>query len=212
MKTMFHVLFSMVIVMGIAGFAHADLSIFDSHTILDDRGTVGDVTDDLFIYRNLPRFLDMTYAQQLASIGLLNTELDGFGPWQNNWHLAGLDEMQGLFDHMMLAVDADRTFAAPVYVSSFPTYYYSGRYEVAVNKDNPPGQSGTTPGHMWFEVYGDGVSSPKWSKEQDSVYDSSLYDGAWAVANRTVVPVPSAMLLGILGLSCSGWCIRRKHS
>ena len=74
---------TLLLLFGVVGIADADLTLFSPQIVLDDRGTPGP-SDDLFFFRDLARFGDMTYAEQLTSIAALNTELSGLGPWQDN--------------------------------------------------------------------------------------------------------------------------------
>ena len=181
----------LVLFVSLSGIARADLSQYSVQIVLDDRGTAS-LSDDLFFYRDLSRFSDMTYAQQLLSIDALNTELSGAGPWQDNWHLATSAEMQGVsIDHW---VDVPNVF-----LPSDGANLFAGRYDST-------GAPGT---HMVFEVYPFG--SPPWAKNSYAMPDDSSdpTKGAWAVTNY--VPVPGAFLLGMLGLSVAGVKLR-KHA
>jgi hypothetical protein len=186
---LFFVFASFALLFSYFGMANAALLVFSSDVVVDNRGTAA-LTDDLFFYRDLSRFSDMTYAEQLVSIDALNTELNGAGPWNNNWHLATSSEMSGLF--------ADSLGVTGVFLPSVGSDYFAGRYEVAVIKDEPE--------HMWYEVIL--MSGGVTYTEQDSIPDSSDYDGAWAVATYRV-PEPSTLLLVITSLAGMIWQQRR---
>lgn len=178
-------------VSGVSGIANAGLSVFGPQIVLDDNGTPGQ-SDDLYFFRDLSRFGDMTYVEQLASIDLLNVELSGAGPWQNDWHLAGAAEMR--------AVLTDYWTEVPdVFLPSYGTDFV-GRYDYVY----PPS------GHHAYEVIVTG-GSPPLSHDIYGVSDTSDYPllGAWAVA--TPVPSPSSAALLLLGVSIVGWGKRRRH-
>jgi hypothetical protein len=180
----------LVLVVSVSGIAHADISQYSSQIVLDNRGTAS-LSDDLFFFRDLSRFSDMTYAEQLVSINALNTELSGAGPWLDNWHLATPAEMQGVsIDHWVDVPD--------VFLPSDGVDLFAGRYE----------DIGAPDTHMVFEVYPFGT--PPWAKNSYSMPDGSSDStkGAWAVANY--VPAPGAFLLGMLGLSVAGLKLRKS--
>lgn len=184
MKQVLRLFSVLLIALLYSGQAPASLLQYNSQVVLDDRGTASE-SDDLFFFRDLSRFSDMTYAEQLTSVGLLNSELAGLGPWAANWHLANPDEMTNLFDDFVTVPD--------VFLPSYGTGYV-GRYEEIPGPD----------GHLAYEVYVGG--SPPVTHELYEVLDSSAYPllGAWAVANYRA-PVPEAatvylLLIGLLSL------------
>jgi len=170
MKAKMIVLISLLLI-SISSTAHAGLYQYSSQIVIDDRDTAN-LMDDLIFYRDLSRFSDMTYAEQLVSIDALNTEISGAGPWQDNWHLATSAEMQGV------SID-DWVNVPNVFLPSDGVDLYAGRYESI-------GAPGT---HMVFEVYPSG--SPPWSKNSYGMPDTSSdpTKGAWAVANYQPMPV-----------------------
>ncbi len=190
--------FVVVLLFVLVGPAQATLSVFNSQIVLDDRDTPG-TDDDLYFFRDLTRFANMTYAEQLASIDALNTELSGAGPWQDNWHLALPWEMGsgvGIFDKY---TDVPGLFT-PTDVFERSTGY-RGRYEETAS----PGT------HHVFEVwtYLDGY--PPITKEIYYMFDTNGQgvEGAWAVASR--IPAPGSMLLGALGLGMIGRLTRGRR-
>ena len=164
------------------GHVNATLIQYSPLVVQDDRGTVS-ALDDLFFFRDLSRFSDMDYAAQLASISLLNTELDGLGPWGNNWHLASGDEMSNLFSDFVSVPD--------VFLNSGGADSYIGRYEEIPLPDK----------HLVYEVLVTG-GFPPITHELYGALDSSASPtlGAWAVANyRGEVPEGSALYLFAIG-------------
>lgn len=193
MKLIINVVCVLALFIGYAGTSNATLIQYSPDAVLDDQGT-SDLSDDLYFYRDLSRFSDMTYTEQLASISLLNSELDGAGPWAN-WHLAGVAEMSNVFSDFVSVPD--------VFLPSFGSSY-TGRFE------DTPGAGA----HYAYEVYVTG-GSPPITHEIYEVSDSSAYPlmGAWAVAGYRPFPVPesSGWLLFIAGLVGLRFIKRRKE-
>jgi len=138
----------------------------------------------------------MTYANQLASVNLLNTELSGATPWLDNWHMATTAEMANLF--------ADFVTIPDVFLPSYGSDSYVGRY----------GQTGAPGEHMVYEVL---VSSsfPPITHDQYDVPDSSAYPllGAWAVANYNPRPIPAPPTVLLVGVGILGFAtIKRRFS
>lgn len=187
MKRLLFVMCASLLWLGFTTSSSATLLVQSPQIVVDDQGTAS-LTDDLYFYRDLSRFSDKSYAQQLASIALLNTELSGLGPWADNWHLASSSEMSNLF--------SDFVSVPNVFLPSFGTTNYVGRFE-----DTPgPGA------HYVYEVLIG--SSPPISHEIYEVSDASAYPllGAWATANYRGMPVPepysfALMVLGIAAIS-----------
>ena len=173
--------------------AHATLSQYSTQIVVDDQGTSA-LTDDLFFYRDLSRFSDMTYMEQVTETDLLNTELSGSGPWLDNWHLATSAEMANLF--------ADFISVPDVFLPSYGTDSYVGRY----------GQTGAPSEHMVYEVI-ESSGFPPITHEKYDKLDSSSYPllGAWAVATYNPRQVPEPMPLILLGMGILALAAAKKY-
>ena len=173
----------------LAGMAHADLSVH-GQTVVDDRGTAGDPSDDLYFYRDLSAFTNMDYNEQKTAIAGLSAILSGTGPWR----MATSADMGGIIGNASQVMDT--------FLPSYGTDWWKARYD----------QLGATPSggpdeYMIYEII-DG--SPPYTEQYDkpwSLEEPSL--GAWAVTN--VVPIPGAVLLGTLGLAVAGYRLRRSR-
>jgi len=194
MKRFVLVVFVLMMSLGFASVSYAALIQYNSDIVLDDNGTPS-LSDDLFFYRDLSRFSSMSYSDQLTSIGLLDTELSGVGPWANAWRLASVSDMSNLFDDFVTVPD--------VFLPSFGSGY-TGRFE------DTPGAGA----HYAYEVLVTG-SSPPITKEIYEVSDSSAYPlmGAWAVASYSGLPVsePGSLMLMVAGLAAIGFVRRKRH-
>lgn len=177
----------LILLLGNVVTSSASLIQYSTDVVLDDQGT-SVLTDDLYFYRDLSRFSDLTYTEQLASITLLASELDGFGPWAN-WHLASVTEMSNVFSDFVSVPD--------VFLASSGSSF-TGRFE------DSPGAGA----HYAYEVYVTG-GSPPITHEIYEVSDSSAYPlmGAWAVAGYRPLPVPEplALLLLVAGFAVIGF-------
>lgn len=170
--------------------ANATFIILNNDVVQNDRGTA-DVTDDLFYYRDLSRFANMTYAEANTSIALLNSELSGGGPWNNDWHMVGVAEIDELQSPHILEV-------VSVFYPSYGTDSWVGRTSML----DAPGN------HLVHEILDNGGGSPPYLTDMYGVPDTSDYPllGAWAVATYgggVRVPEPATLLLlgtGLLGI------------
>jgi hypothetical protein len=176
--------------------AQAGLSVLTSGL---DKVTY-DSTANAYWYWNLADTTNETYAQQVTFATGLNAGSGYFG--LTNWHMASETEMAGLWTNP--AADIGGSFNP---TETSPNKMWDGRYNYV------PGWAGTG-WHSNANVTLKGVSS--WGKDMDgsTVNDVWVYGsvGAWITASETPapVPLPGALLLGSIGLSCAGWRLRRS--
>ncbi len=145
-------------------------------------------------YTMVGDFVNMTYAEQLLEIANLNVVT--YGGIAEGWHLATRSEMETLWEY-----DASVIAGSFGGTGSMRTY---GRYESVPSTDNH------YVGQVWYSDYWH-----KWLKNNlTALYTANDYTaysntGAWIVTDQAVVPVPGAVLLGMLGLSVAGIKLRK---
>lgn len=160
----------------------AGLTAYDANVVRYDRNNV-DPTDDLFFYRDLSRFYNMTYDAQITSILLLNTELAGVGnPWANDWRLANGADLAELRAGGGGWIDVLSVF------NPGGSTILKGRTNVPAPPD---------PAHVVWEVYSS--DSPPFSQEQYAKDDADMFPtiGAWAVASYEEKPLPITVEIDI---------------
>ena len=147
---------------------------------------VSDSVTGLVWYADLSHFVSKTYSEQLEQIDDLNTD-SYFGV--TDWHIASEDELLDLFCY-------DPSDLGNVFAPS-ATGWWHGRWE-NLHEVNPWGISrryAVGDGTSFFSPYGPFIL--------DSEINSEV--GAWVVGT----PVPSAVLLGTIGLSVAGLKLRK---
>jgi hypothetical protein len=149
-------------------------------------------------YWNLADFVNKTYTEQ-------NTAIAGLGRYGNlagGWHMATGAEITQLWGYD--ASDIGAAFNL-TYDDDIDTWW-AGRYDKALPNYSPPS-------HYFAAVkyYKGPASWFRGSLDIDWTIDADRYPhiGAWVTTDAPVVPVPAAVLLGILGLSVAGLKLRK---
>ena len=178
----------------------ADLIVYDY--LENGEEVVLDTETGYHWYRNLADLQDMTYGEQMLAVEYLNH--NDFGNIAGGWHFATRQELRTLWNY--LAPEIGEAFVPSLVDSS--SYYWSGRYRRFVSQ---------TPAHYHAHV-SCSLPGPVWQKT--GLMDSFVYNdahggivgGAWVTTDAPIIPVPSAILLGGIGISFSGWLLRRRTS
>lgn len=182
---------ALAIVFFLAGAANATMMLYNDQVVWEDMGTA-DVTDDLFFYRDLSRFTEMTFAEQVAEMALLDTELAGIGPWNNDWHhVVEIPEVTAIKNNATEVVDLFLPSYDIDFIGRIGTGYEDPDYHHVVE-------------HLLMDFGG----GPHWYTEQYLASDEAAYAalGAWAVATYggpVAVPEPATVILlftGLIGL------------
>lgn len=146
-------------------------------------------------YWNMGDFLNMTYFEQKTAI----TGLGTYGNIAGGWHMATGSE----FGHL------SGTVPAPQAIASFGAWSYNPGWEVSGRYDSPHDDNS----HFIAAVYTTSTwAAATWSLVDVIDYVDHLPDprlAAWVVSDHAVIPVPGAVLLGILGLGAAGLKLRK---
>ncbi len=151
-------------------------------------------------YSNLDHFTNMTYAEQTTTIAHLGT----YGNIAGGWHMATQSEMDTLWANSAQSIWDSFSETGILYGTAPLKSVVSGRYEEIVSVSE----------HAVATLYSYLAAGTAW---KGGVPDSSVHDtnpdyylGAWVVSDHPVIPVPGAVLLGILGLGVAGLKLRKN--
>ncbi len=147
------------------------------------------------------------YAGQLADIALLSP-IVGY----RDWHLASAGEFEALVDAATVATDPYLDLSrfqqfVPTKTTSSDQYW-----EGVIEELYFPGFHVTQTVEWWVYAGVEGAPDMEWDVVEGYMNDTDApwpSPGAWVCAQP--VPVPGAVILGVLGLGSSGWLIRRKR-
>lgn len=189
-------IFCLVFVLLLTISAQADLIVQDY--LENGQKVVLDDATGYHWYWNLNDFTSMTYDDQITAISDLNVVT--YGNIAGGWHLASEAEKETLRAYDLSAI-ADSF--QPTYFDVVPgeTSWFA-RYE-------QPGESPDTHNAYAIDYYFNPAAPDNPGVYVDYHFEASDmaandYWGAWVVSDHAVVPVPGAVLLGILGLGAVG--------
>lgn len=127
----------LLLLMVLSGTAFSELVVIQSNpSVIYD-----DIAKQYWI-RNMNRFTNMTYDEQMVGVALLNepgSDVEN-GPW-GNWHIASLEEMQGIVNGNGFLAMSDIFFPSvcpDVEESCETNAGYYGRYEQAIETEYGP--------------------------------------------------------------------------
>ncbi|MHC4594333.1 MAG: hypothetical protein ACYS19_05235 [Planctomycetota bacterium] len=148
-------------------------------------------------YSSLPDFTGQTYATLAANIAALGT----YGNIDGGWRLATQSEIEALFTNSPAAIAA--SFARTNW-AAFGNISWHGRTAVALEVGTH--QSAVVVYDIFRGTY-------RLEPDAGAIPDSfqASYIGAWVTSSAPVVPVPSAVILGTIGLGFSGWLLRKQQ-
>lgn len=190
-------IFAVAVLILSTGSVRADLIVQDY--LGNVQTVVLDTATGYHWYADLTDFTNMTLEEQTSEI----SGLGNYGGINGGWHMADTTEMEGLwsYDSEVIAGAFEPTFGENKY-----GYYadWEGRY----NSDSLVGSD-----HYWALI--DAHVGFSYYKSPIETYCNGFDDwryaatGAWVTTHNAVVPVPSAVLLGILGLGAVGFKLRK---
>jgi hypothetical protein len=143
-------------------------------------------------YWSLTDFTNMTYAEQIAKIDTL----DSYGNIAGGWHLATMDEMESLWKY-------DASVIGPSFRWTGTSTERRGRFE------SVPTAGLHEVGLVWYTDYWKTWFKSGLLDQTGADEIPSNYLGAWVVSDQAVVPLPGAVLLGVIGLCAAGVKLRK---
>jgi len=166
--------------------------------------TVYDTEARRYWIRDLTMFNSRTYDEQITDIAALGGSPGVDGPW----HMATTSDMEELWSYEFTDITAYFLPTTLRYQEPYPgneqDYWYA-RYD-----------EGHRAGYHRIAIIRTDDPAPPigWPLGVFEMPDSSndLYFGAWVASEVIPVPVPSALLVGGIGLSMAGWKLRRRRT
>lgn len=158
-----------------------------------------DTVTGKYWYWNLPDFTGMDHYQQVAAIA----NLDYLG--NDDWHMASWSEFDAIWNNYT---------ANEIFNAFAPTVYYSDLVQVIGRIDHIWGAVGP-PRQLWAWVALE-VDTQIYFGELDPAsaiepWMSGPGLSAWITTDSIIVPEPSTILFGIIGVGCVNWILRRKR-
>ena len=163
------------------------------HEYVPDQPVVYDDVAGLYWDPNLPRFVNMTYDQQMDAIAGMGT----YGNIAEGWHMATLSEMQALWLYSISDIaavftptDTDPLFLAGRYDEirpDVPLTHYGARVQV-----------GPTPAETWKDPLN---TFAYWDFASNDLLSAWIVNQNAPVPPGTVIPAPSALLLSVVGVT-----------
>ena len=193
-------LFCLAAVLLTSGSVRADLQMYE---YVSGQKVTLDTNTGNYWYWNLADFVNMTYAEQITDI----SGLGNYGYISGGWHMASAVEMASLWANDSAAIASGFSITGTLMTGEL---LWRGRYDEV----GPPWAG---PGwHLASQLLADPTLTffDKVDLSNSMIIDdiSPFTDiGAWVTTNSSVVPLPGAVLLGMIGLSVAGVKLR-KHA
>ena len=175
----------LTVAVGLVGSAYGDLYPANGGlTVYDDQS-------QLYWWANLASLRGMNYSEQMDAIA----DLPG------SWHMATLPEIETLAQNSHEQIGAFFTTDIELHVIDSRIIVWGGRYDHIV-----------APGIHAYAVTRYNATQDTWASffYGSRAEDSARGYSAWVVGTPVAVPLPSAALLGVIGLGAASFRLKRK--